>query len=231
MTKPSKSIGKGKSAARQLADIRPATDRQAEAMQHLREKQVVILEGLAGTGKTFIAVHHALKRLFANEIKKVIFTRPLTTVGGEKLGFLPGDVDNKTRPYTEQFLEYIQEFAPMLLFEEQKKVEEQFEFIPVAYLRGRNFRDTVIIADETQNTSVIQMKTLLTRITNSAQLILLGDTRQEDVKQPGGSGLSDLLYKLSLVPEQGFIGHTKFGVEDIQRGEFTKFVMRIYGDY
>lgn len=231
MAKPSESVGKGKRSSRTLPQISPATDRQREAMEHLRTKQVVIMEGLAGTGKTFLAVHHAITRLFAGDIKKVIFTRPLTTVGGEKLGFLPGDVDNKTRPYTEQFLEYIEEFAPMLLFEEQKKVEEQFEFIPLAFLRGRNFRNVVIIADEMQNSSPIQMKTLMTRITDSAQLIMLGDTRQEDVRQHGGSGLTDLAYKLSLVPDQEFIGHTRFGVEDIQRGEFVKFVMQLYGDY
>ena len=168
--------------------------------------------------------------LVKKEIDKIILTRPLTTVGNERLGFLPGDVNDKTRPYAEQFFEYIEEFAPMLSFEDIKTVGDRLEFIPLAYLRGRNFTRSIIIADEMQNSSPIQMKTLLTRIADDTQLILLGDMKQEDVNTGVRNGLADLIYKLSTSGDQNYIGRVRFGVDDIQRSEFVKYVMRLYGD-
>lgn len=213
-----------------IEPITPATDNQRIAVGLLEDHQVVIMEGLAGTGKTFLAVHHALSRLLKGDIDKIIFTRPLTTVGNEKMGFLPGDINDKTRPYAEQFIEYLTEFSPMIAMQDIDQLQDKIEFIPVAFLRGRNFRNSVIIADEFQNSSHIQMKTLLTRIEDSSQLIILGDTKQEDVSQRGGSGLTDLLNRMSNFPNQQYIGHVRFGIEDIQRGDFVKFVMEMYNE-
>lgn len=231
MAKPSKNVGKGKKASIHISPLTPKTDNQRLALQLLQEYQAVVLEGLAGTGKTYIAVHHALTLLLKGAVDKIIFTRPLTTVGNERIGFLPGDVNDKVRPYTEQFYDYLEEFAPMLSFEDVKVVGDRLEFIPLAFLRGRNFARTVVIADEMQNSSHIQMKTLLTRIGEESQLILLGDMRQEDVAQQGGNGLADLVRKISLDPDGGYVGHVRFGVEDIQRSEFVKYIMRLYGDF
>ena len=230
MAKASKTVGKGKKASIHLEKLTPATPNQEMAVSLLRSKQVVVLEGLAGTGKTYLAVHHALSMLFKKEVDKIILTRPLTTVGNERLGFLPGDVNDKTRPYAEQFFEYIEEFAPMLSFEDLKTVGDRLEFIPVAYLRGRNFSRSVIIADEMQNSTTLQMKTLLTRVADTSQLILLGDLKQEDINTGGRNGLSDLVQKMSTDNDQEFIGHVRFGIDDIQRSEFVKYVMRLYGD-
>ena len=229
MAKASRKVSKTKSTP-SIEPLIPATDNQRIALGHLEDFQVVILEGLAGTGKTYLAVHHALGKRLKGDIDKIIFTRPLTTVGNEKLGFLPGDIGDKTKPFTDQFIEYMEEFSPMLSLDGLKAIEERIEFIPMAYLRGRNFRKAVIIADEMQNSSEIQMKTLLTRITEETQLIILGDTKQEDVKQFGGNGLSGLLYKLQSSPDNPHAAHVKFGYEDIQRGEFVKFIMKLYGD-
>ena len=230
MAKASKTIGKGKRASISIEKLTPATQNQELALHLLRSKQVVILEGLAGTGKTYLAVHHALTMLFKKEIDKIILTRPLTTVGNEKLGFLPGDVNDKTRPYAEQFFEYIEEFAPMLSFEDLKTVGDRLEFIPVAYLRGRNFSRSVIIADEMQNSTNLQMKTLLTRVAEDSQLILLGDLKQEDINTGGRNGLADLVTRIQADKDQEFVGHVRFGVDDIQRSEFVKYIMKLYGD-
>jgi phosphate starvation-inducible PhoH-like protein len=230
MAKPSKAVGKGKKAGIVIEKLVPRTQNQELAVHELRSKQVVILEGLAGTGKTYIAIHHALTMLVKKEIDKIILTRPLTTVGNERLGFLPGDVNDKTRPYAEQFFEYIEEFAPMLSFEDIKTVGDRLEFIPVAYLRGRNFSRSVVIADEMQNSSVLQMKTLLTRIAEDSQLVLLGDLKQEDVQTGGRNGLADLVQRVQNDVDQEFIGHVRFGLDDIQRSEFVKYVMKLYGD-
>lgn len=230
MAKASKNVGKGKRASIQLEKLTPATPNQEMAVSLLRSKQVVILEGLAGTGKTYLAVHHALSMLLKKEIDKIILTRPLTTVGNERLGFLPGDVNDKTRPYAEQFFEYIEEFAPMLSFEDLKTVGDRLEFIPVAYLRGRNFSRSVIIADEMQNSTQLQMKTLLTRVAQDSQLILLGDLKQEDVSTGGRNGLNDLVDRILKDSDQEYVGHVKFGIDDIQRSDFVKYVMRLYDD-
>jgi phosphate starvation-inducible PhoH-like protein len=230
MAKASKKVGKERALKFGVEPISPKTDNQRTAMELMKTHQVVVMEGLAGTGKTFLAIHHALTQVMTGKKEKLILTRPLTTVGNEKLGFLPGDVNDKTRPYSEQFIEYLGEFSPMMTMKDMDELSEKVEFIPVAYLRGRNFKNVVIVADEFQNSSQLQMKTLLTRIEDTSQLIILGDMKQEDVQQPGGNGLSDLVYKLSTHEEQEFIGHVKFGIDDIQRGEFVKFVMRLYGD-
>lgn len=230
MAKASKTVGKGKRASIHLERLVPATTNQETAIGLLRSRQVVILEGLAGTGKTYIAVHHALSLLLKREIDKIILTRPLTTVGNERLGFLPGDVNDKTRPYAEQFFEYIEEFAPMLSFEDLKTVGDRLEFIPIAYLRGRNFSRSIVIADEMQNSTSLQMKTLLTRIAEDSQLVLLGDLKQEDTSTGGRNGLADLVERVTADVGQELIGHVRFGVEDIQRSEFVKYVMRLYGD-
>jgi|TARA_R100001086_G_scaffold43676_2_gene19314 phosphate starvation-inducible PhoH-like protein len=230
MAKASKRVGKNRPFKFSIAPITPATDNQRIAMGLMEDHQVVIMEGLAGTGKTFLAVHHALTQILKGQKEKLIFTRPLTTVGGEKMGFLPGDVNAKTRPYAEQFIEYLSEFSPMITMKDIEDIEEKIEFIPVGFLRGRNFRNSVIIADEFQNSTQLQMKTLLTRIEETSQLLILGDMKQEDVVKRESNGLSDLIYKLSTSPDQEFVGHVRFGLEDIQRGPFVKFVMKLYGE-
>lgn len=229
MARASKSVQKESRTKSRLTPLVPATHNQKIALQLLQDYQAVVMHGTAGTGKTYIAVHHALSKLFSREVSKVIFTRPLTTVGNEKMGFLPGDVNEKTKPFTEQFTEYLSEFAPMMMFQDVKKIEEAFEFIPLGFLRGRNLRNAVVIADEMQNSSLIQMKTLLTRIAEDTQIIILGDTRQADVPMMGKDGLSDLLHRIQDKPN-GFIEHVRFGISDIQRSEFVKHVMSIYGD-
>lgn len=217
--------------SRNILSIRPRTDNQAIALDLLETYQVVIMEGLAGTGKTYLAVNHALKKLMRGEISKIIFTRPLTTVGNEKIGFLPGEVNDKVAPYLEQFTDYLEEFSPMITMDTAKTLEKAIEFIPLAFLRGRNFSNSVIIADEMQNSSHIQMKTLLTRIGEDTQLILLGDTTQEDVHQKEGNGLQDFIYKLNTgQPDNPFVGHIRFGIEDVQRSPFVKFVLGLYGE-
>ena len=231
MSKPSKKVGKNRSRKPTLEQIVPATDAQRVAVGLMEDKQVVVMEGLAGTGKTFLAIHHALTKLFKGDVRKIILTRPLTTVGNEKLGFLPGDVNEKVGPYAEQMLEYLEEFSPMISFMDAKEMADQIEFIPLAYLRGRNFKDSVIIADEMQNSSYIQMKTLLTRIAETTQLLILGDTKQKDIPGKEDNGLDDLLYRMSTSPgTKEYFGHIRFGIEDIQRSELVKHVMRMYDE-
>lgn len=222
--------GSNKVMGNTISDLRPASVNQQTAMNFFLEKQIVILEGLAGTGKTYIAVHHALKQFFSHKARRIILTRPLTNVGNEQLGFLPGEVNDKTRPYTEQFNEYIDEFMPMLQFSDEKKLMHGIEFIPLAYIRGRNFADSIIIADEMQNSTPLQMKTLLTRMAEGSQVIILGDTKQVDkVDGRNKNGLQDLVEKVKAFRSED-IGMVKFTKEDIRRSKIIKHVMMMYND-
>lgn len=221
----------GKIRERQLPKIEPATVNQATALSYLEHKTVAILEGLAGTGKTYLAVHTALKKFLKGEKDRIILTRPLLTVGNEKIGFLPGEVGEKTLPYAEQFYEYMQEFLPLLGLSEDKNVVNGVEFIPLAFIRGRNFANSIIILDEAQNTTPLQMKTLLTRVSENSQVYVLGDTRQSDHTQTFKTinGLDDLIARSFNNPSDYF-GHVRFGYDDIQRSDMVKHVMKMYGD-
>lgn len=213
-----------------LMPIAPATDNQRKAFEYFDSKQIIILEGLAGTGKTFISVYYALKMLFSRKASKIILTRPLINVSNESLGFLPGEVSDKIKPYNDQFNEYMNEFMPMLQFSDEKKVQSGVDFIPLAFMRGRNFANTIIIADEMQNSTQLQMKTLLTRIAEGSKIIILGDTKQSDrIDTRNTNGLVDLISKVKNRPHED-IGVVTFELEDIQRSGIIRYVLEVYGD-
>jgi phosphate starvation-inducible PhoH-like protein len=224
-----KSTTNSKASSSKIEPLAPASENQALAMQYFKEKSVTILEGLAGTGKTYIAVHYALQQFFSNKVSKIIFTRPLVNVGNEQLGYLPGDVNDKTRPYTEQFAEYMEEFMPMMQFSDEKKIQSGLEFIPLAYIRGRNFQNTIIIADEMQNSTQLQMKTLLTRLAEQSKLIILGDTKQADRIDRVKNGLVDFVERHTAYNHPD-IGLVTFKEEDIRRSEIIRHIMKMYGD-
>lgn len=212
-----------------LEPLKPATDNQRLALDMFETKIITVLEGLAGTGKTYIALHYALQQFISGNTRKIILTRPLINVEDEKIGFLPGEVLDKTRPYTEQFNEYMNEFMPQLNFADEKRMEQGVEFIPLAFIRGRNFADSIIIADEMQNSTPLQMKTLLTRIAEGSKVIILGDVTQADRPKAVTNGLRDLTAKLNHKPIDE-IGVVTFGPEDIQRSAIIKQIMQLYGD-
>jgi len=211
-----------------LETVKPKTHNQENAVRLMETKPIAIVEGLAGTGKTYLAVHYALKQFLSGKVGRVIFTRPLMNVGNEQLGFLPGEVDDKTQPYSEQFNEYMEEFLPALSFSEGKKVQRGIEFIPLAHIRGRNFANAIIIADEMQNATSLQMKTLLTRLAEGSQVIVLGDTKQSD-RGTKESGLAELV-RLAKTINSPHIGHVVLGAEDVMRSDVIVDVMRMYGD-
>jgi len=121
------------------------------------------------------------------------------------------------------------EFMPMLQFSDDKKLSRDIVFIPLAYIRGRNFSNSIIIADEMQNSTPLQMKTLLTRLADDSKVIVLGDTKQSDLDVKQGNGLADLAARVHNDPNDN-VGIVKFGVDDIRRSEIVKHVLRLYGD-
>jgi phosphate starvation-inducible PhoH-like protein len=144
-------------------------------------KAITIVTGAAGSGKTMLACRMALDRLRANQVSKIVLTRPVVGVE-EDLGFLPGTLEEKMKPWVAPMLDYIK--------------KTQVEIVPLAYMRGRTFKNTFVIADEMQNSTRNQMKMILTRLGDNSNMVVTGDLEQSDLLST--NGLGDLVYRMRL---------------------------------
>lgn len=191
-------------------------------------KTIIFATGPAGTGKTLIGVLAAIKALKNGEIKKLILTRPAVEVDGEKHGFLPGDLNAKMEPWTKPIFDILQEHFSIQTI--TRMLEEQIiEISPLAFMRGRTFKNAWIIADEMQNATPSQMKMLLTRIGDDSRMVITGDIKQTD-RQEGNNGLIDFNKLLSGFGNSSFIDWIKFNNHDIERHPAVAEVLKIYGD-
>jgi phosphate starvation-inducible protein PhoH and related proteins len=177
--------------------LRPRTDGQGRYVQALKSHDVVICVGPAGTGKTYLAVAHAVALLRADVVKKIVLVRPAVEAG-ERLGFLPGDLIAKINPYLRPLFDALNE---MLEVETVKRYMESdiIEILPLAYMRGRTLNNSCIILDEGQNATVAQMKMFLTRMGHNARVIVTGDMTQVDLPRTIRSGLADAVQRLKNV--------------------------------
>lgn len=208
--------------------VSPRNVRQADFLQAVESNTVIFSDGPAGTGKTFLAVACALKALKDKEIKRIIITRPAVEAG-EKLGFLPGDLQAKLDPYMRPIFDA---FRAYLTPEEMMDYLEKgiIEISPLAYMRGRTLSDCFIILDEAQNTTPTQMKMFLTRLGNNSKMIVNGDMSQIDL--PGGrfrSGLIEVEKVLyHRIPGVAWIAFTR---GDIVRHPVVKAIVSAYERY
>jgi phosphate starvation-inducible PhoH-like protein len=187
---------------------------------------IVLAIGPAGTGKTMLAVQHGIKQLQEGVVDKIIVTRPAVSVD-EDLGFLPGTLNEKmapwTRPIFDVFLEYYKQ--PDI----NKMLEEGvIEISPLAYMRGRTFKNAYIIADECQNTTVNQMKMLLTRLGEGSKMVVTGDLAQAD--RVNDNGLIDFCNLLTGKQGLQHIDVVQFNAKDIERHNAVKEVLAVYGE-
>ena len=164
-------------------------EEQKEAKAKILDNTITLLAGAAGSGKTLLACQIALDRLFMREISKVIITRP--TVSKEEIGFLPGDLREKMDPWVQPI------YQNMFLLYEKEKVEKYIsdgliEIVPVSFMRGRTFVDSIVIVDEAQNVTHEQMEMIVTRIGKGSKMIICGDDAQVDLKQKRDSGFKFL---------------------------------------
>jgi len=203
--------------------LRPRTDGQGRYVQALRENDVVICVGPAGTGKTFLAVGMAVTLLRQGAVKKIVLVRPAVEAG-ERLGFLPGDLVAKINPYLRPLLDALND---LIEFEQVKKYMENevIEIVPLAYMRGRTLNNAVIILDEGQNASVSQMKMFLTRMGMNSKIIVTGDLTQTDLPPTLKSGLVDAVQRLRGIPRLAIV---QLDESDIVRHALVQQIVKAY---
>lgn len=242
-------MGKARAAKRQQANFQnnanvvkinnflPKKTRNVEILPRNRSQETYILElmdekkdivfgiGPAGTGKTMLACQVGVKAFLEGEVDRIVVTRPAVSAD-EDLGFLPGTLEEKMAPWTRPIFDVFREYFYANEIEGMIK-EGVIEISPLAYMRGRTFKDAFIIADEMQNATPNQMKMLLTRIGTGSKMVVTGDLAQADRLKD--NGLLDFVNQLKL-HESSRITAVYFNQRDIERHEAVKEVLQVYGD-
>lgn len=205
--------------------IRPRSDNQSKYLEAIRTNDLVFGIGPAGTGKTYLAVAAAAHLLKTDSIRKVVLVRPAVEAG-EKLGFLPGDMEAKVNPYLRPLFDALHDmmdFATIKRF----MLHDVVEVAPLAFMRGRTLNHSMIILDEAQNTTASQMMMFLTRMGQGSKMVVTGDMTQTDLPDPSQSGLADAVHRL-----QGVAGVSCVELDqtDIVRHDLVQRIVQSYAE-
>lgn len=206
--------------------IYPRSRPQASYIRQMSTKDLVFSIGPAGTGKTYLAVAHALMELLSRKKKKIVLTRPVVETG-ENLGFLPGDLTQKLAPYLRPLYDAMEDLVDSDLLERLRN-NGQLEVAPLAYMRGRSLKNCYIVLDEAQNTTIEQMMMFLTRLGEGSRAIVTGDLTQVDLSSPGRSGLADAVRVLRNVDD---IAVAEFTSDDVVRHPLVKKIIDAYENH
>lgn len=206
--------------------VKPKTMGQKQYVDLIRKKMIVFGIGPAGTGKTYLAMSMAIQAFKSGEVSRIILTRPAIEAG-EKLGFLPGDLQSKIDPYLRPLYDALYQImgADSYLHNSEKGL---IEVAPLAYMRGRTLDNAFIILDEAQNTTQAQMKMFLTRIGFGSKVIITGDQSQKDLPAGQVSGLDVALKVLKNIND---IGICRFSNEDVVRHPLVQKIVKAYDEY
>ncbi len=206
--------------------IRPKTIGQKKYCDLIRKNTITFGVGPAGTGKTYLAVALAVSAFKAHEVQRIILTRPAVEAG-EKLGFLPGDLQNKVDPYLRPLYDALFEMFGQEAFAKHQE-RGSIEVAPLAYMRGRTLDDSFIILDEAQNTTREQMKMFLTRLGFNSKMVITGDITQIDLPDSTRSGLIEALKVLKNIED---IAQNRFSEKDVVRHRLVQDIVRAYEEF
>jgi phosphate starvation-inducible PhoH-like protein len=203
--------------------IKPTTPGQLKYIETMLANDLTFCIGPAGTGKTYLAVAIAVSMLKKRQIRRIVLARPAVEAG-EKLGFLPGDLQAKVNPYLRPLFDALED---MMDFTQMQKFMELdiIEIIPLAFMRGRTLNEAVVICDEAQNTMPLQMLMVLTRLGNGSKMIITGDITQIDLEKGQKSGMIDAIETLRRIRGIGFVELTQ---KDIVRHRLVQKIVLAY---
>ncbi len=206
--------------------VRPKTVGQRKYVDAIAKNTIVLGVGPAGTGKTYLAVALAVKAFRAHEIQKIILTRPAVEAG-EKLGFLPGDLQEKVDPYLRPLYDALFDMFGAETFARHME-KNVIEVAPLAYMRGRTLDNAFIILDEAQNTTSEQIKMCLTRLGEGSKMVITGDITQIDLPEKRKSGLIEAMKVLKNVDD---IATIRFSDKDVVRHKIVQDIIKAYEAY
>jgi len=212
---------------RRPVNLLPKSPNQEKYISALLDEStdIIVVSGPAGTGKTYLAMLAAIKAMREGQCDKIILTRPAVGVDDEQHGFLPGDLNAKMEPWTRPLIDVIKEHYSVK--EIQHMLAEQIvEIAPLAFCRGRNFKNSYIVLDEAQNCTPSQLKMIMTRIGYGSKIVITGDIEQAD-RRTSQNGLLDLVDRLQRYEVPG-LSVCKFEVSDIQRHSIIEHVLKLY---
>lgn len=199
-------------------------EEQKEAKRIILESTVTVLKGMAGSGKSMVASQIALDMLFRREVEKIVITRP-TVTSGEEVGFLPGGIDDKLAPFTAPVYDNMHRIYNKEKID--KCIQEGLiEVIPLAFMRGRNLSNCVVVVDEGQNITHRQMELLLGRLCNGSKMIVCGDNAQIDLKDKKMSGFDFICKYCRDVP-----GFSVYTLKTNHRHPIVEDLLKIYQEY
>ncbi|MFZ5951935.1 MAG: PhoH family protein [Candidatus Rifleibacteriota bacterium] len=206
--------------------IRPKTLMQQSYIDAIEKSTVAIVRGPAGTGKTYLATAMAVKALKEKRVSRIVLSRPVVEAG-ESLGYLPGDVKEKVDPHFKPLYDSIQEFIGMGKFEQFLR-QGIIEITPLAYMRGRTFNESFVILDEAQNTTLAQMRMILTRLGYGSKMVVTGDHTQVDLPRRKDSSL---LYLQEILSEISAVAFIDLSYKDVIRHEVVSRIITAFDIY
>jgi phosphate starvation-inducible protein PhoH and related proteins len=218
--------GKQRSAVGVKRMVQPRSPNQRKYVEAIESNDMVFGLGPAGTGKTYLAVAMAVSALLAKKVARIILVRPAVEAG-ERLGFLPGSLQEKVDPYMRPLYDALYDLIDPMKVDKMLETNV-IEIAPLAFMRGRTLSDAFIIMDEAQNTTNEQMKMFLTRLGNASKAVITGDLTQIDLPNPKKSGLLEAIHVLEGVEGIGFC---KFEDVDVVRHQLVQRIVRAYDSH